>query len=84
MLIGFVVIVLWSMMVGLICGVSEGFGLVGGVVMIYLLSGLLLIFIVGLFDICCFLGCYFIVGSVLFVSYEICLVFFFGYVVICY
>lgn len=47
MFIGLIVIVLWSMMVGLICGVSEGFGLVGGVVVIYLLSGLLLIFMVG-------------------------------------
>lgn len=52
MMIGFVVIILWSMMVGLICGVSEGLGVVGGVVMIYSFSGLLLIFIVGFFNLC--------------------------------
>ncbi|MDI4702775.1 hypothetical protein MJI37_31685, partial [Salmonella enterica subsp. enterica serovar Cerro] len=40
--------VLWSTMVGLIRGVSEGLGPVGGAAMIYSLSGLLLIFTVGL------------------------------------
>lgn len=84
MFIGLIVIVLWSMMVGLICGVSEGFGLVGGVVVIYLLSGLLLIFMVGFLCIWQILKGYLFVGSLLFVSYEICLVFFLGYVVICY
>ncbi|EAX6326348.1 hypothetical protein BFK01_19105 [Salmonella enterica] len=47
-LIGLVAIVLWSTMVGLIRGVSEGLGPVGGAAMIYSLSGLLLIFTVGL------------------------------------
>lgn len=46
-LIGFAAIVLWSTMVGLIRGVSEGLGPVGGAAMIYSLSGLLLIFTVG-------------------------------------
>ncbi len=50
-LIGLVAIVLWSTMVGLIRGVSEGLGPVGGAAMIYSLSGLLLIFTVGLPDI---------------------------------
>ncbi len=39
--------ILWSTMVGLIRGVSEGLGAVGGAAMIYSLSGLLLIFTVG-------------------------------------
>lgn len=71
-LIGLVAIVLWSTMVGLIRGVSEGLGPVGGAAMIYSLSGLLLIFTVGLPDIRRFPGRYLIAGSVLFVSYEIC------------
>ncbi|HAS0384646.1 TPA: porin [Salmonella enterica subsp. enterica] len=74
-LIGLVAIVLWSTMVGLIRGVSEGLGPVGGAAMIYSLSGLLLIFTVGLPDIRRFPGRYLIAGSVLFVSYEICLAF---------
>lgn len=45
--IGFAAIILWSTMVGLIRGVSEGLGAVGGAAMIYSLSGLLLIFTVG-------------------------------------
>ncbi|HGT5580942.1 TPA: EamA family transporter, partial [Escherichia coli] len=46
-LIGLIAIVLWSTMVGLIRGVSEGLGPVGGAAAIYSLSGLLLIFTVG-------------------------------------
>ncbi|EAB9519673.1 aromatic amino acid efflux DMT transporter YddG [Salmonella enterica subsp. enterica] len=78
-LIGLVAIVLWSTMVGLIRGVSEGLGPVGGAAMIYSLSGLLLIFTVGLPDIRRFPGRYLIAGSVLFVSYEICLALSLGY-----
>lgn len=39
-LTGLAAIVLWSTMVGLIRGVSEGLGPVGGAAMIYTLSGL--------------------------------------------
>ncbi|SQJ23638.1 inner membrane protein YddG [Salmonella enterica subsp. enterica serovar Heidelberg] len=78
-LIGLVAIVLWSTMVGLIRGVSEGLGPVGGAAIIYSLSGLLLIFTVGLPDIRRFPGRYLIAGSVLFVSYEICLALSLGY-----
>lgn len=46
-LIGLAAIVLWSTMVGLIRGVSEGLGPVGGAAMLYSLSGMLLIFTVG-------------------------------------
>ncbi|EDT6884948.1 aromatic amino acid efflux DMT transporter YddG [Salmonella enterica subsp. enterica] len=78
-LTGLIAIVLWSTMVGLIRGVSEGLGPVGGAAMIYSLSGLLLIFTVGLPDIRRFPGRYLIAGSVLFVSYEICLALSLGY-----
>jgi EamA-like transporter family. len=60
-------------MVGLIRGVSEGLGPVGGAAMIYSLSGLLLLFTVGFPDLRTFTRRYLLAGCVLFVSYEICL-----------
>ena len=72
-LTGLLAIVLWSTMVGLIRAVSEGLGPVGGAAMIYTLSGILLILTVGFPDIRRFPRCYLLVGSVLFVSYELCL-----------
>ncbi|AFN32394.1 inner membrane protein YddG [Klebsiella sp. OBRC7] len=60
-------------MVGLIRGVSEGLGPVGGAAMIYSLSGLLLIFTVGFPQIRQIPRPYLLAGSLLFVSYEICL-----------
>ena len=68
-LIGLIAIVLWSTMVGLIRGVSEGLGPVGGAAAIYSLSGLLLIFTVGFPKIRRVPVGYLIAGSVLFVSY---------------
>lgn len=78
-LTGLIAIVLWSTMVGLIRGVSEGLGPVGGAAAIYSLSGLLLRFTVGFPDIRRFPLKYLIAGSVLFVSYEICLALSLGY-----
>ncbi|MRS88954.1 aromatic amino acid DMT transporter YddG [Enterobacteriaceae bacterium RIT714] len=78
-LIGLAAIVLWSTMVGLIRGVSEGLGPVGGAAMIYTLSGLLCLLTVGFPDIRRFSKGYLIAGSVLFVSYEICLALSLGY-----
>lgn len=78
-LIGLAAIVLWSTMVGLIRGVSEGLGPVGGAAMIYTLSGLLCLITVGFPNIRRFSTRYLIVGSVLFVSYEICLALSLGY-----
>jgi Permeases of the drug/metabolite transporter (DMT) superfamily len=72
-LIGMLAILLWSTMVGLIRGVSEGLGPVGGAAMIYTLSGLLLIVTVGFPDIRQFSRRYLLAGCFLFVSYEICL-----------
>ena len=56
-------------MVGLIRGVSEGLGPVGGAAAIYSLSGLLLIFTVGFPRIRQIPKGYFLSGSLLFVSY---------------
>jgi len=78
-LIGLVAIVLWSTMVGLIRGVSEGLGPVGGAAMIYTVSGLLCLVTIGFPDIKRFSPRYLIAGSVLFVSYEICLALSLGY-----
>ncbi|HCM9713674.1 aromatic amino acid DMT transporter YddG [Enterobacter kobei] len=78
-LIGLAAILLWSTMVGLIRSVSEGLGPVGGAVMIYTLSGLLCLVTVGFPDIKRFSPRYLIAGSVLFVSYEICLALSLGY-----
>lgn len=72
-LIGLLAVLLWSAMVGFIRAVSEGLGPVGGAAMIYTLSGLLLMLTVGFPDIRCFPRRYLIAGSVLFVSYELCL-----------
>lgn len=66
-------------MVGLIRSVSEGLGPVGGAAMIYTLSGLLCLVTVGFPDIKRFSPGYLIAGSVLFVSYEICLALSLGY-----
>ncbi|HGV3683802.1 TPA: aromatic amino acid DMT transporter YddG [Escherichia coli] len=78
-LIGLIAIVLWSTMVGLIRGVSEGLGPVGGAAAIYSLSGLLLIFTVGFPRIRQIPKGYLLAGSLLFVSYEICLALSLGY-----
>lgn len=72
-LIGLVAILLWSTMVGLIRSVSEGLGPVGGAAMIYTVSGLMCLATVGFPDIKRFSKGYLIAGSVLFVSYEMCL-----------
>ncbi|WP_054180105.1 aromatic amino acid DMT transporter YddG [Trabulsiella odontotermitis] len=78
-LIGLVAIILWSTMVGLIRGVSEGLGPVAGAAMIYSLSGLLLVFTVGIPKIRQFSARYLLAGCFLFVSYEICLALSLGY-----
>jgi drug/metabolite transporter (DMT)-like permease len=72
-LTGLAAIVLWSTMVGLIRGVSEGLGPVGGAAMIYTLSGLLLLATVGFPRLRQIPRAYLLAGSLLFVSYEICL-----------
>ena len=66
-------------MVGLIRSVSEALGPVGGAAMIYTVSGLLCLVTVGFPDVRRFSPRYLIAGSVLFVSYEICLALSLGY-----
>lgn len=72
-LIGLVAILLWSAIVGLIRSVSEGLGAVGGAAMIYTLSSVMLLFTVGLPNFHAMPRRYLIIGSVLFVAYELCL-----------
>ena len=72
-LIGLIAIVLWSFIVGLIRVVSENFGTVGGAALIYSLASIILLFSVGMTDPRSFPKKYLIAGSLLFVSYEICL-----------
>ncbi|MEM6159339.1 aromatic amino acid DMT transporter YddG [Erwinia sp. P6884] len=71
--VGLTAILLWSTIVGLIRSVSEGLGPVGGAAMIYTLSAVLLIFTVGFPRLSTFPRRYLLVGTLLFVSYEICL-----------
>lgn len=78
-LTGFIAIILWSAIVGLIRGVSEGLGAVGGAAMIYTLSSLLLLLTVGFPKVKTFPRTYLLLGSLLFVSYEICLSLSLGY-----
>lgn len=72
-LIGLIAILLWSAIVGLIKSVSEGFGPVGGAALIYTCSAVLLLFTIGFPKIQNFPVSYLIIGSVLFVCYELCL-----------
>ncbi|KFK94812.1 MULTISPECIES: aromatic amino acid DMT transporter YddG [unclassified Serratia (in: enterobacteria)] len=72
-LFGLLAIVLWSSVVGLIRSVSEGLGPVGGAAMIYSVSTLFLLLVMGLPKLRDFPRSYLIAGSVLFVAYEICL-----------
>lgn len=78
-LIGLAAILLWSTMVGLIRSVSEGLGPVGGAAMIYTVSGSLCLVTVGFPNVRRFSPRYLVAGSILFVSYEICLALSLGY-----
>lgn len=72
-LTGLIAILLWSAIVGLIKSVSEGFGAIGGAALIYTCSAVLLLFTIGFPNIRKFPRSYLIIGSVLFVCYELCL-----------
>ncbi|KJV48925.1 aromatic amino acid exporter [Pantoea sp. BL1] len=72
-LIGLIAILLWSAIVGLIKSVSEGFGPIAGAALIYSCSAILLLFSVGFPNLKKFPRRYVIIGSVLFVCYELCL-----------
>ncbi len=78
-LFGLLAIVLWSSVVGLIRSVSEGLGPIGGAAMIYSVSAVFLLVALGVPKWHSFPRPYLIVGSLLFVSYEICLSLSLGY-----
>jgi len=78
-LIGLVAIVLWSSIVGLIRGVSESLGATGGAAMMYGVASVMLLFTVGFPRVREFPRRYLVWGSLLFVSYELCLALSIGY-----
>lgn len=71
--IGLIAIVLWSAIVGLIRSVSEGLGAIGGAAMIYSLASLVLLLTLGFPKVKTFPRAYLLIGSLLFVCYELCL-----------
>ncbi|CAG2153020.1 Aromatic amino acid exporter YddG [Cupriavidus yeoncheonensis] len=78
-LIGLIAIVLWSAIVGLIRGVSESLGATGGAAMMYSVASVLLCLTVGFGRPGEFPRRYLLWGSILFVSYELCLSLSIGY-----
>lgn len=70
---GLVAILLWSTAAGLIRSVSEIFGPLGGAAMIYSLGAVLLIGLLGRPRLRSTPRLYLILGSALFVAYEVCL-----------
>lgn len=78
-LIGLIAVFLWSSIVGLIRSVSDSLGATGGAAMIYSVASVFLLLSVGFPKIREFPKRYLIWGSVLFVSYEVCLALSIGY-----
>lgn len=70
---GIAAILLWSCLVALIRDVSEIFSPIGGAAMIYSISVIFLMLIMGLPKLKDFPPRYLILGAILFVSYEVCL-----------
>ncbi|MDO5639979.1 MAG: aromatic amino acid DMT transporter YddG [Neisseria sp.] len=78
-LVGLIAIVLWSAIVGLIRGVSEHFGAVGGAALIYSVASVFLLLSLGRTRLHTFPRRYLFWGSLLFVAYELCLSLSIGY-----
>lgn len=78
-LIGLIAVLLWSSIVGLIRSVSESLGATGGAAMMYSVASVFLLMSVGFPKIQKFPRKYLIWGSILFVSYELCLSLSIGY-----
>lgn len=78
-LIGLTAIFLWSLIVALIKEVSNSFGPIGGAALIYSLASIFLLISFGWTNLKDFPPKYLIGGSILFVSYEICLSLSIGY-----
>lgn len=77
--IGFCAIILWSSIVGLIKEVSHSFGATAGAALIYTTASLLLLFTIKWTPLSKFPKKYLIFGSLLMVSYELCLSLSIGY-----
>lgn len=78
-LIGLLAIVLWSSIVGLIRSVSDLLGPTGGAAMMYSVASVFLLLSVGHVKLSAFPRRYLLWGSLLFVSYELCLALSIGY-----
>lgn len=78
-LVGMVAILLWSSIVGLIRSVSEHLGPTGGAAMMYSVASLFLLLSVGHVKLREFPRRYLVWGSLLFVTYELCLSLSIGY-----
>lgn len=78
-LIGLIAVLLWSSIVGLIRSVSESLGATGGAAMMYSVASVFLLMSIGFPKISEFPRKYLIWGSILFVSYELCLSLSIGY-----
>ncbi len=76
---GLFAILLWSSLVGLIRGVSAQLGPTGGAAMLYSVASVLLLLSVGWVRLADFPRRYLVWGSLLFVSYELCLALSIGY-----
>jgi drug/metabolite transporter (DMT)-like permease len=76
---GLVAILLWSTAAGLIRSVSERFGPLGGAALIYTLGAVLLFVLLGRPRVRSTSWFYLIMGSALFVAYEVCLSLALGY-----
>ncbi|MDO6527868.1 aromatic amino acid DMT transporter YddG [Motilimonas sp. 1_MG-2023] len=71
-LFGVVAILLWSSLTALIRDVSELFGAIGGAAMLYTISSIFLVSVMGVPKINSFPKRYLVIGGLLFVSYEVC------------
>lgn len=78
-LIGLVAVLLWSSIVGLIRSVSDHLGPTGGAAMMYSVASVFLLLSVGQVKLSEFPRRYLVWGSLLFVTYELCLALSIGY-----
>ena len=78
-MIGLVAVLLWSSIVGLIRSVSDHLGPTGGAAMMYSVASVFLLLSVGRVKLTAFPRRYLIWGSLLFVTYELCLSLSIGY-----
>ncbi|WP_223541901.1 aromatic amino acid DMT transporter YddG [Pseudomonas sp. BF-RE-26] len=76
---GLVAIILWSTAAGLIRSISETFGPLGGAAMIYSLGAIMLVGLLGRPRLRSTSKLYLVMGSALFVAYEVCLSLALGY-----